>query len=76
MAKSYKKYENGYYGKIEFYTEYLNAAIAAKDIKQIQFLMGKLQYFVTQQERLEAKATQPKKKLQKDVVNGLTVYSF
>ena len=55
-----KKYENGYQGKIQYWTSQLNAEVMntkTPDIQVIRKCLNKLEYFVGRQESLGLSTT-------------------
>ncbi len=46
------KHQRGYLPKIEYYQSLLNIAIMELDTKQINYLTGKLNYFIERQKQL------------------------
>ena len=46
------KHQRGYLPKIEYYQTLMNIAIMELDIKQIDYLHGKLLYFIERQKQL------------------------
>ena len=46
------KHQRGYLPKIEYYQSLLNIAIMELDTKQVDYLHGKLRYFIERQKQL------------------------
>ena len=44
-----KKYENGYWGKITYWTGKLNQALLVSDLKSVDSAHNKLNYFIWKQ---------------------------
>ena len=44
-----KKYENGYWGKITYWTGKLNQALLTNDLKSVDSAHNKLNYFIGKQ---------------------------
>ena len=52
--RSYNKYPNGYFPKLQYWTKILEGMVQSQDIEGIVWASNKIQYFTQRQKALEA----------------------
>ena len=57
-SRSYNKYPDGYYPKVQYWTKVLQGMVQSQDIEGMVWASSKIQYFVKRQRELELQQEQ------------------